>query len=219
MSNICILDQHLYLFSLTYSVFKEYKPNIHPILPLNERLLYPIRNKFGTIPNMSVRISELMLDRISAGQLFVIIPIHFLCVAVVVVLLRMVLPTFLAAHTLAPIVYSEDNPWIIDFIREVFVNALYSIGVLILPALLELNSLPNALVNLILYPLFSFGVDSNGLGSTSGPNIIYALSYVSQREKIPFGQTSHLLGPILGGILGGKIMARFFPDDSSYQMS
>jgi len=68
-----------------------------------------------------------------------------------------------------------------------------------------------------MYPLYNFSVDSDGMGSAFGPNIIYALSRVSNLGEIPLRQSiPHMIGPIAGGFLGGKIMVAAFPDDSSF---
>jgi hypothetical protein len=54
-------------------------------------------------------------------------------------------------------------------------------------------------------------------GSVFGPNVMYSLSCASSKGRMillpSFAQSSHLIGPILGGILGGKIMLHAFPDD------
>ena len=82
------------------------------------------------------------------------------------------------------------------------------------PELLKINGIRRGFTLLILYPVYSFGVDAVGTASVFGPNIIYALRCVSKHEEVPFTQWSHMLGPIIGGILGGKIMLSAFPDDT-----
>jgi len=160
-----------------------------------------------------------MLNRITLRQLFLILPIHFLTVLFGVFLLKLFLPTKLAIHATESIAYSTDNPFIIDFIREIFVNALYTVGVLVLPELFKLNHVPKKFINFILYPLFSFGVDSRGTGSAFGPNVVYALSCLSSKAEVSIRVFCHVFGPIFGGIIGGLIMSTMFPDDDSLHAS
>jgi len=63
-----------------------------------------------------------------------------------------------------------------------------------------------------LYPLYKYSVDSAGTGSVFSPNVLYALRCDGE---IPLEQYPHMIGPILGGLLGGTIMAAYFPDNNS----
>jgi hypothetical protein len=177
-------------------------------------ILYPLNDKFGFIPNLPCRICEMSMGRLSLRQLAIILPIHFLVPAAALGMMQIVLPTKLfSSYALEPVIYSEKSLWVVDVVRETLVNALFTVGLLVIPELLRINGIRRGFALLILYPIYSFSVDAEGKASVFGPNLIYALSCVSKHEEVPLAQVSHLLGPMLGGILGGKIMANAFPDD------
>jgi hypothetical protein len=54
-------------------------------------------------------------------------------------------------------------------------------------------------------------------GSIFGPNVMYTLSCTASKGGVAplpaFAQSSHLIGPMLRGILGGKIMQHVLPDN------
>ncbi len=54
-------------------------------------------------------------------------------------------------------------------------------------------------------------------GSVFGPNVMYSLSHAASEGGVAplpsFAQSSHFIGQILGGILGGKIMQHVFSDN------
>ncbi len=54
-------------------------------------------------------------------------------------------------------------------------------------------------------------------GSVFGPNVMYTLSCAASKGGVAplpsFAQSSHLIRPMLGAVLGGKIMQHVFPDD------
>jgi hypothetical protein len=58
--------------------------------------------------------------------------------------------------------YSEEGPWLVDMLRETFVNALFVVGLLVVPELLRINGVRRGYALLILYPIYSFGVDADG---------------------------------------------------------
>mmetsp|Transcript_285 Transcript_285/g.464 ORF Transcript_285/g.464 Transcript_285/m.464 type:complete len:286 (+) Transcript_285:29-886(+) len=177
-------------------------------------ILYPIRDKFGSIPNLPCRICETVMGRISFRQLAVIIPIHFLVPAVGVFSFKIILPGPLAGYAIDQISYSEKNMWLVDFIRELFANTLFVVGLLVIPALLKINGIRRrGFALLALYPLYSFSVDANSNSSVFSPNMLYALRLVNKHEDIPFAQWSHVLGPMIGGIFAGTIMKKAFPDE------
>ena len=94
---------------------------------------------------------------------------------------------------------------------ETFVTAAFVVGMLVLPVLFKLNRIPRWMVTLVLYPLYNMGVDSSGMGSTFGSNVLYALHAEWFGE---LGQPQHrFLGSIVGGFVGGFVMNRYFPDD------
>lgn len=172
-----------------------------------------IQFRFGSIPNIPVRVCETVMGRISLRELAMIFPIHFLLSTLGVQLLGLFLPHTLEKYAINPITYSETNLWIIDFLREVFVNTIFSVGCLVVPELLKINGIKRGYALLILYPLYSFSVDADLNASTFSPNMLYALRYVNKHEEIPLKQWCHVLGPVIGGVCGGKIMRFAFPDE------
>lgn len=170
----------------------------------------------------------MVLRRLSPRELALVLPFHFLAAVAGASLIHCCFggkttriissnSSPLSLLLLEPITYSESNPWTVDFIREVGINAIFTIFILVVPELIKLNSGNHGIVlllamSILMVPLYSFGVDYNGLSSTFSPDIVYALRYVSRYEEVPLRQSSHLFGPIVGGLLGGKIMTIVFPD-------
>ena len=146
------------------------------------------------------------MRRLSLRELAIIFPIHFLVPTGAFFILQQF-------TDIDPVIYSEKH--VLDaFLREIFVNALFTVGLLVIPELLRINGIRRGYALLILYPLYSFSVDNdNGMASVFGPNSIYSLRFISKHEEVPLTQWAHLVGPILGSILGGKIMLSVFPDD------
>lgn len=145
------------------------------------------------------------MGRLSLRELAIIFPIHFLVPTGAFFILQQL-------TDIDPVIYSEKN--VLDaFIREIFVNALFTVGLLVIPELLRINGMRRGYALLILYPLYSFSVDIDGMASLFGPNSIYSLRFISKHEEVPLTQWAHLVGPILGSIVGGKIMLSVFPDD------
>lgn len=179
-------------------------------------ILYPIRDNFGPIPNLSCRICETVMGRISIRELAIIFPIHFFVPTFGVYALRVILPKALEGYAIDPITYSESNPWLVDFLREIFITTLFVVGLLIIPALLQINGIKRGYALLALYPLYSFSVDANLTGSVFSPNMLYALRFVNKYEEVPFAQWSHVLGPMIGGIIAGRIMRSTFPDEKQF---
>mmetsp|Transcript_28235 Transcript_28235/g.40934 ORF Transcript_28235/g.40934 Transcript_28235/m.40934 type:complete len:281 (+) Transcript_28235:132-974(+) len=178
-------------------------------------LLLPIQNMFGIIPNIPTRICEMSLGRLSKREIAVVLPIHFLGAMLGVFVAQFLSPSIVASHVVEPIIYSEGNPWLVDFIRETIINAVFTVAILVVPEIMKLNKIPRGFAVLFMWPLYNYSVDAAGTASTFGPDVIYALRCVGKNEEVPLGQFSHMIGPIVGGLLGGKIMSIFFPDDVS----
>lgn len=104
-----------------------------------------------------------------------------------------------------------------DFMYELAVNCGFTVLFLVVPEIFALNKIPRCLVTVVFYPLYSFGVDANGMGSTFGPNVLYALASVDRTESTAMlGQSPfRLVAVVLGSLLGGFIMRTYFPDDST----
>ena len=170
-------------------------------------IVFPLRDKFGFIPNLPVRICETTMGRLSLREIAMIFPIHFLVPTTAYWILQTI-----TSSAIEPIVYSEK--YVMDaLLREVVVNALFTVGLLVIPELLRINGIRRGYALLLLYPLYSFSVDANGKGSVFGPNTIYSLQWINQHEEVPLTQLPHLIGPIVGGLIGGRIMQIAFPDD------
>ena len=66
-----------------------------------------------------------------------------------------------------------------------------------------------------LYPIFNFAVDHVGMASSFTPNVLLALGMLSSSSSSFIPAVYRLSASILGGLLGGKIMQRYFPDNPS----
>ena len=62
----------------------------------------------------------------------------------------------------------------------------------------------------VFYPLWNYSVDGTGMASAFAPNIILALA-VFNHHPLPAGV--RIVGSCLGGVVGGKLMQWYFPDD------
>jgi glycerol uptake facilitator-like aquaporin len=101
--------------------------------------------------------------------------------------------------------------------REVLVTCIFCVAFLVLPQLFAVNKLPKWSCVLLLYPIYNMTIDANGKGSTFGPNVLYTLSALStspETNMILTQTLAQLVGSIFGGVLGGLVMQRFFPDDA-----
>lgn len=99
-----------------------------------------------------------------------------------------------------------------DLFLQVLLTAAFAVAVLVLPVLLHLNRLPRALSVVCLYPLFNWAVDGSSMGDSFSPNVLLSLSVLAE-DGGPLPPPSRVLGSILGGLLGGRVMNVFFPDD------
>jgi hypothetical protein len=103
-----------------------------------------------------------------------------------------------------------------DFARETVVTALFTISLLVLPEIFALNKMPPvSTTGFCMIPLYLISVDTQGLGSTFAPNVLYSFQAVVNpaMSSSLLGQSlSRLAGVICGGIVAGKIMRKYFPD-------
>ena len=173
-----------------------------------------LRQHFGTMPSLPIKICEMMMGRVTPRELAILVPIHFLASVVGALALNILLPGIVATNALSPLIFSEDNFWITDFLREAFITAMFCIGMLVLPEMFRLNKFPIIICTTIIFiPVYLYSVDAEGMGSSFSPDLIYALRLLSRYEEVPLRQSSHLFGPMLGGALGGYIMSQYFPDN------
>eukprot|EP00815_Leptocylindrus_aporus_P009624 CAMPEP_0116063438 /NCGR_PEP_ID=MMETSP0322-20121206/8422_1 /TAXON_ID=163516 /ORGANISM="Leptocylindrus danicus var. apora, Strain B651" /LENGTH=367 /DNA_ID=CAMNT_0003549071 /DNA_START=271 /DNA_END=1374 /DNA_ORIENTATION=+ len=180
-------------------------------------LLLLLKQHFGVMPNLPIRICEMIMGRLAPRELALLVPVHFLAAVAGTFALKLFLPGVVASHTLAPIVYSEDESYLLNLLRETAVTSAFCVGLLVIPVLLHLNKMPVFLFStLILSPLYLISVDIHTeMASSFSPDLIYALRCVSRHEEMPLRQSGHLFGPMIGGAIAGYIMATYFPDDRS----
>jgi hypothetical protein len=98
-----------------------------------------------------------------------------------------------------------------DLCREVLITAAFTVAMLVLPVLFQLNHLPRWSAIVLFYPLFHFAVDGTGMASAFSPNVLLALNVLGYRP-LPAG--FRVIGSLLGGLVGGKIMQLYFPDEA-----
>lgn len=92
------------------------------------------------------------------------------------------------------------------------VNAAFCVIILVVPELLKINKLPQFITIVIMYPLYNFAIDDSGTASSFAPNLSFGLGLLS--ESWDFSpMVSSVSGVVCGGLLGGYIMQRHFPDD------
>ena len=110
-----------------------------------------------------------------------------------------------------------------SFFKELVVSALFSVAVLVVPVWLQLNHLPRWILLVILYLFYNFGVSPSGMGSMLSPTTNLAMwtlnsnqnSYMETFKHTTMESTNalHMVASLLGGLIGGQIMRRYFPDE------
>jgi hypothetical protein len=190
------------------------------------------------IPNLPIRVTETVMGRFSLRDLAIILPIHLSSSVLAMMFLSKVILFVtplkeVQALSFSPIVYTEKEDiasWMFGLIMEIFANALLCIPILVLPVLFSLNGIPLALRPIIASQFMNFTskwfhVDHKGGTSTYSPTLFYGLywihSSITNNKKqlqtiIPWEQSCHLIGPLLGGQLGGILMKTFFPDSDAF---
>jgi hypothetical protein len=98
-----------------------------------------------------------------------------------------------------------------DMFLQVLVNAAYTVSILVLPVLLKLNYLPRWVMMFCLYPLYNFPVNKSGMGDAFSPNVVWTFNILA---SIPLRMNRSILGSVLGGMIGGRFMNVYFPDDN-----
>lgn len=143
-------------------------------------------------------------------ELGILLPIHIAAVVSTLVFLRTFLPNSFVHVILEPLEYADgENPYIVDFGREVIASMTFTMGIKVLPVLFRLNHLPKWAFIILMYPLFNFAVDASGLASSFSPNIVLALSIMRYQ---PLPSLWRFIASILGGLFGGRVMNIYFPD-------
>lgn len=109
-----------------------------------------------------------------------------------------------------PIQYEGGNI-IVSVLLEIVLVALFVIAVIVLPVLLEVNRRPVEWLTAFIFPLLLIRVAGQTI--TFNPAVNYALWYVSGTTPAGRLQLEHLVGPIVGGVVGGLVCKKYFPDD------
>ncbi len=129
-------------------------------------VILPLRDAFGggALPSLPCRVAEVASGRTSASELAGLLPAHLLAPALAFRMARAVAPSSVdgAAARAGCGAYSEGGMWFADVLREVFANAFLVVGLLVVPELLRINGVRRGFALLVLYPVYSFGVDADG---------------------------------------------------------
>lgn len=164
------------------------------------------------------------------------LPVYIAVTLSLSVFLQNVLPDDAVHLPLGRIQYADkENPWIVvrlsfralivpirfqivnfgaplfstkDFCRETFVTAVFTVGILVLPVLLQLNHLPRWALLWLFFPVFNYAVDATGTASTLCPNVLVTFGILGQ-----FTSGMRIVCSLLGGMIGGKFMQVYFPDN------
>ena len=96
--------------------------------------------------------------------------------------------------------------------HELCVNTIFTVALQVVPVLLKLNKVSPWLTFFFVYPLYTYGVDSVGKASTLSPSFLFALMSSSRQHWSHLGRC---VPQVMSGVLAGKIMKIYFPDDSS----
>ncbi|CAB9518848.1 expressed unknown protein [Seminavis robusta] len=178
-------------------------------------ILLAIKDRMGgVVPHVPTRICEAALGRLSVMECLILVAVQFACTASTVTVIRYCflskfddgLALYMPEYTSRAV--GDGHPWIVDYFHEMLVTTLFTVALQVVPVLLKLNRGPVWLALLFVYPLYTYGVDSGGHGSTLSPSILLALSSSSS-----FYQMGRCLPQMLGGLLAGRIMCSYFPDD------
>ena len=217
-----------------------FNPSRLGILAAFPPLLHLIKSDFrlSDLPLAPIRVSQCVMGKLTPRQLLVILPVYFVTTLLATATVRFVIPASFLFGGLDPIQYGDNHTdgtlddvleWATHFAKEVLVNAAAVIGLRILPELLRLNRVGNAEIwcILIMWPLSRIVVDVSGSASSFAPELVYALRCVRHWDPsviatgedtietmsagFQLARSAHRLGPIIGGVVAGKIMVSYFP--------
>lgn len=218
-----------------------FNPSRLGILAAFPPLLHLIKSDFylSDLPLAPIRVSQCVMGKLTPRQLLVILPVYFVTTLLATATVRFVIPATFLFGGLDPIQYGDNHTdgtlddvleWAMHFAKEVLVNAMAVIGLRILPELLRLNRVGNAEIwcILIIWPLSRIVVDVSGSASSFAPELVYALKCVRHWDPseivvdedvimetastgFQLARSAHRLGPIIGGVVAGKIMVAYFP--------
>jgi hypothetical protein len=166
-----------------------------------------------SLPHLPCRICEMIMGRIQKREVLLIAIVHLGLTPLIMYTLSTTLPDIIAERSVSPIIYNENgNPWLMlfDLLSELLVNTAFPVALLVLPVMLTLNHLPPWLSLVIIYPLYNWSVDANGQGSTLSPIILLSQDILNARPSLALAR---VVTQLVGGLLAGKIIQVYFPDD------
>mmetsp|Transcript_1326 Transcript_1326/g.1762 ORF Transcript_1326/g.1762 Transcript_1326/m.1762 type:complete len:251 (-) Transcript_1326:250-1002(-) len=179
--------------------------------PLLKILAKKVEFMEGLAPNMPIRIAESLAGgHDPLMSLIILLPAH--CLGSIIGV------TFVGYLVPLPEPIDYDDPVDILWWRAVGLEAgltmLFVLGYHVVPEVLRLNKIPGTI---LLYcicslPLMLVGVPDKG--PIFCPEYLYTLWYVHKKtDPNCVMQSAHLIGPILGGLVAGIIMSKFFPEN------
>ena len=170
-----------------------------------------IQGTCGAFPNLSLRVCEWRMGRLSLLRLMMSILIHCGFTSLIWFSLANTLPQSLSNKSLAPVMYKErGRAHMEDFGREVLATFLLCIGILVLPELSRLNRISPWFTLILLYPIYNASVDSEGHASVLSPSVLLGQAMVDPRSRSSLWR---VLPQMMGGLIAGKVMEVYFPDD------
>lgn len=185
-------------------------------------ILLPIENAFGVYPNIGCRICECMLGRISRQALLLSFFVHAIVPCVIWTFLSLFWQegSLMSESSIYGLRYEDDSNkqvFLYFFVQELIANSLFPVAIMVVPAMLRLNGFPEWITILVLFPVYSIGVDWEGRGSTLAASVIIAQSIMLQRFR--FQDYWRILAQLLGNLLAGLVMKNVFPDEPHLSMS
>lgn len=175
----------------------------------NGLILFAIQHCSGSCPNLICRICEFQMGRVHKRGVLSAIAVHSIGSAALLVLLRRSLPQ----DTVSQLFASEDSrppafcSCLGDFVKETVIATLFCVVYFTAPTLLSLNHLPVWAFLVLLYPFYLKAVDGDGRASLLSPTVLLIRCFF-----VGHGWW-RIFAQCLGGLLGGRIMCRYFPDD------
>ena len=177
----------------------------------NGLVLLSIQTWSGSCPNLICRICEYQMGRLHSRGVVSALVVHSIGAAALATLLKRGLPqeSLIRLLSLEQKEVSEFQlchcvRW---FLTEMTIACVFSVVYFVAPTLLRLNRFPVWLVLFLLYPLYVTTVDGDGRGSILNPALTCAACLMTKRGWW------RISAQCLGGILGGRIMSFYFPDD------
>lgn len=110
-----------------------------------------------------------------------------------------------------PISYYNDTFSVKTLASEILANFLYTLVILVLPYLLDVNRLSTLWINLPLLPLITLLSDI-----TFNSGVVYGLWYVqscSVLTSVGSLPSERIIGPIVGAAFAAILCNKYFPDD------